>query len=188
MGFKRIAVFCGARKGNHPQYELAAQALGRYLADNHIELVYGGGNVGLMGTIADAMLARHGKVIGVIPNFLMEREVAHLGLTQLIQVETMHERKATIAKLVDGFIAMPGGIGTLDELCEMWTWSQLKLHQKPLGLLNTAGYFDQLVAFLDQVVAHGFMPQASRNQLQVADDCQQLLDLMRHSNKKLTSI
>ena len=150
---KRICVFCGANTGARPEYAGAARELALLLARRQIGLVYGGGNVGLMGVIADAMIEAGGEVIGVIPASLVAREVAHRGVTELRVVQTMHERKALMNELSDAFIAMPGGFGTLDELFEILTWSQLGIHGKPSGLLNVAGYYDDLLVMLDRAVA-----------------------------------
>ena len=153
----RICVFCGASAGRDPVFAEVAATLGRELAGRSIELVTGGGRVGLMGVVADAALAAGGRVTGVIPRFLVEREVAHRGLTDLHVVETLHERKALMHELSDGFIALPGGFGTLDELSESVTWAQLGLHAKPIGLVNVEGYFDGLVAFVAAAVGQGFV-------------------------------
>ncbi|MEW6613255.1 MAG: TIGR00730 family Rossman fold protein [Pseudomonadota bacterium] len=159
---KRICVFCGSSTGFDPRHAQAARALGGTLAQRRLGLVYGGGHVGLMGILADAVLAADGEAVGVIPEVLMEREVGHHGLTELHVVGSMHERKARMAELSDGFIALPGGIGTLEEFFEVWTWAQLGLHRKPVGLLNVAGYFDYLIAFLDHTVAQGFLQDRHR--------------------------
>ncbi len=154
---KAIAVYCGANPGGSPIYAEAARALGRVLVAQNVALVYGGGHVGLMGIIADEVLRLGGEVSGVIPQQLVDRELAHPGLTQLFVVRNMHERKAMMAELSDGFIAMPGGMGTLEELFEMLTWSQLGIHAKPIGVLNVEGYYDQLVGFLDHALAEAFI-------------------------------
>ena len=145
---KSIAVYCGANPGASPIYAEAARALGRALVSHNVALVYGGGHVGLMGIIADEVLRLGGEVSGVIPQQLVDRELAHAGLTRLFVVKNMHERKAMMAELSDGFIAMPGGMGTLEELFEMLTWSQLGIHRKPIGVLNTGGFYDLLAAFV----------------------------------------
>jgi uncharacterized protein (TIGR00730 family) len=155
---KRICVFCGANTGSRPEYANAARELASLMASRGIGLVYGGGNIGLMGIIADAMLEAGGEVIGVIPASLVAREVAHRGVTELRVVQTMHERKALMNELSDAFIAMPGGFGTLDEFFEILTWSQLGIHCKPSGLLNVAGYYDDLLVMLD----HGVMEKLLR--------------------------
>ncbi len=171
----RICVFCGSSAGNQPEYLQAAVQLGTALAKADIGLVYGGAQVGLMGAVADAALAAGGEVIGVIPRHLVERELAHEGLTQLIEVASMHERKARMADLADGFIALPGGVGTFEELFEVWTWGQLGHHHKPCALYNAASYYDKLIAFLDHALAEGFMKQPYRDMLIVADEVDTLL-------------
>ena len=173
---KRICVFCGSSMGNRPAYAEAAAALGRLLAGRGLGLVYGGGNVGLMGVMADAALAAGGEVIGVIPEALMKWEVGHLDLTQLHVVGSMHERKARMAELADAFIALPGGIGTMEELFEVWTWAQLGLHPKPLGFLDAEGYYNHLHAFLDHMAAEGFLRDRHRAMVAVDDDPARLLD------------
>src|SRR5262249_20375161 len=154
---KRLCVFCGSRSGASPVFADAARGLGELLVRRGCGLVFGGGHVGLMGVIADAVLQRGGEAIGVIPQGLVDRELAHPRCTQMHITQSMHERKALMAKLSDGFAALPGGYGTFDETFEMLTWSQLGLHQKPVGLLNVAGYFDGLLAFLDHTVREGFI-------------------------------
>ncbi len=175
----RLCVFCGSSPGNKPEYLVAAQQLGTALAKAGIGLVYGGAQVGLMGAVADAALAAGGEVIGVIPRHLVERELAHEGLTTLHEVSSMHERKAMMADLSDGFIALPGGVGTFEELFEVWTWGQLGHHQKPCALLNAAGYYDQLIAFLDHALTEGFMRQPYRDMLIVDTEANALLDKVR---------
>jgi len=165
---KRICVFCGSTKGDLEVYPEAATALGSLLAAHGFGLVYGGASIGLMGAVADAALQAAGDVTGVIPQSLVDKEIAHSGLTQTHIVDTMHERKALMAKLSDGFVALPGGIGTLEELFEMWTWAQLGIHDKPCVLLNVAGYYDELIRFLDKMTDSGYLKEASRSQLQVA--------------------
>lgn len=154
---QRICVYAGSNKGVHQEYEQAAQALGKELVARGLGLVYGGGQVGLMGVLADEVLAEGGEVIGIMPRALFPQEIAHKGLTTLYEVESMHERKALMADLADGFVALPGGAGTYDELFEILTWAQLRIHQKPIGLLNVSGYFDPLLALLDHTAAQGFM-------------------------------
>ncbi|HEX8363038.1 MAG TPA: TIGR00730 family Rossman fold protein [Longimicrobium sp.] len=175
---KRVCVFCGSSAGSRPVYAEAARATGRLLAERGIGLVYGGGNVGLMGEVADAVLAAGGEVTGVIPRQLMEREVGHRGLTELHVVGTMHERKALMADLADGFIALPGGFGTLDELCEVLTWSQLGIHAKPCGVLDVDGYFRALLALFDHAVAEGFVRPAHRALVLEATTPEVLLERM----------
>jgi uncharacterized protein (TIGR00730 family) len=178
MIVRRLCVFCGSSPGARSVYADAARALSAVLAQREIELVYGGGNVGLMGILADAMLAGGGKVIGVIPEALRGLEVAHEGLPDLRVVGSMHERKALMADLSDGFIALPGGIGTLDELIEITTWSQLGIHGKPIGLLNVARYFDPLLGMLDHAVIERFMRPEHRRILLVREEPNPLLDAM----------
>ncbi|TVT47318.1 MAG: TIGR00730 family Rossman fold protein [Denitromonas halophila] len=157
MTFKRLCVFCGARPGKRPEYAAAAQALGRTLAERDIELVYGGGNIGLMGVVADAVMSAGGSAIGVIPEALLKWEVGHQALTRLEVVDSMHTRKARMAELSDGFIALPGGLGTFEELFEVLTWAQLGFHGKPIGLLNVANYYTPLVQMVENGVDEGFM-------------------------------
>lgn len=153
----KVCVFCGSSMGTDPSYRAAAVAMGEELVRRDIELVYGGGKVGLMGVIADAVLASGGRVTGVIPKALVERETAHVGLTTLVTVENMHERKQEMAKRADGFISMPGGAGTLEEAFEQWTWAQLGIHQKPNGFLNVNGYFEPLRSMVARIVEEGFI-------------------------------
>lgn len=173
---KRLCVFLGSSPGFDPQYRAAAAALGGAMAARGIDLVYGGGSVGLMGVLADAVLAGGGAVTGVIPRALAEREVEHRGLSELILTVSMHERKAIMADACEGFVAIPGGIGTFEELFEAWTWAQLGDHAKPVALLNVGGFFDPLLAFLDGVVAAGFLKPVHRDLLIVADDIDTLFD------------
>lgn len=172
----RICVYLGSREGNRPAFRHAAQALGHSLAARGHTLVYGGARVGLMGVLANAALDAGGEVIGVMPDHLVEREQAHFGLTELIRVPNMHERKASMAANADGFIALPGGIGTFEELFEIWTWGYLGLHDKPLGLLNVDGFYTPLLTFLNSTVEQGFMAQATRDMLLDADTPAALLD------------
>lgn len=167
---KSVCVYCGSQEGRDPAYVTVARAMGDALADRSIRLIYGGGGIGLMGQIADRVLERGGQVVGVIPQALMRAEVAHSGLTELHVTSDMHERKAKMANLADAFITMPGGLGTLEELFETWTWAQLGYHNKPLGLLNVNGYFDGLLQFLDQAVADGFVRDRHRETLLVESD------------------
>ena len=171
----RICVYCGSRPGNDPDFLAAAESFGRLLADRGLGLVYGGGDVGLMGAAADGALDEGGEVFGVIPEALFEREVAHEGLTELAVVDSMHTRKRRMAELADGFVALPGGFGTLEELVEMLTWAQLGFHTDPRGLLNVAGYYDGLVSFFDAQVDAGFVEPAHRRLLTVTDDPAELL-------------
>ena len=165
---KRVCVFCGSSAGIRPEYGFAAQALTTELVRRGLGLVYGGGNVGLMGLLADSMLAAGGEVIGVIPQSLLEREVGHRGVTELRVVDTMHQRKALMNDLSDAFIALPGGFGTLEEFFEILTWSQLGIHAKPCGLLNVSGYYDDLMAMLDHAVTEHFLRPTYR-ELVIAD-------------------
>jgi uncharacterized protein (TIGR00730 family) len=176
---RRLCVFCGSSPGDDPGYAEAARAMGRTIAQAGIALVYGGASVGLMGEVADAALAAGGQVIGVLPRSLFDRELAHRGLTELRVVGSMHERKALMAELSDGFIAMPGGIGTFEELFEIWTWAQLGHHAKPCSLLNVNGFYDGLIGFLDSVVSHQLLKQATRDMLLVDRDPAALLDKLR---------
>jgi len=175
---KRICVFCGSSLGANAEYAQAAVALGGLLAARNIELVYGGGNVGLMGVIANAVLTAGGKVIGVIPHALAEREIEHRGLTHLHVVDSMHTRKAMMADLSDAFIAMPGGVGTFEEFFEAITWTQLGLHRKACGLLNVAGFYTPLAAFIDQAVSEGFIKPVHRAAIVVDDNAERLLDTL----------
>ena len=176
---KRLCVFCGANSGHDPRYGEAAAALGRGIAQAGLGLVYGGASIGLMGAVADAALAEGGEVIGVIPQTLVAREVAHHGLSDLRVVTSMHERKALMADLSDGFIALPGGVGTLEELFEVWTWSHLGLHRKPCGLLDVAGFYSGLGRFIDHVQQEGFLRDGVRNMLLMAEDPTQMIAAMR---------
>jgi uncharacterized protein (TIGR00730 family) len=175
---KRVCVFCGSAPGRDPGYAAAAQALGRLLPDRGLELVYGGSHVGLMGILADAALAAGGTAVGVIPRGLQTRELAHQGLTELRVVGSMHERKATMAELADGFLALPGGMGTLEETAEVLTWAQLGIHRKPVGLLDVAGYWRPLVDFFDHAAAEGFLKPEHRALVLVEAEPARLLDRM----------
>ena len=173
---KRVCVFCGSSLGTHPAFETLAKQLGAILAKRRLALVYGGGKVGLMGMLANAVLAGGGEVIGVIPKALARKEVAHRDLADLRVVGSMHERKALMADLSDAFIALPGGMGTLEEFCEIVTWAQLGLHRKPCGLVDQNDYFRQLIAFLDDAVAAGFVRPEHRALVLVDKDPERLLD------------
>ena len=175
----RLCVFCGSNPGSEPSYLAMAQALGRMLAQEKIGLVYGGGAVGLMGAVADAALESGGEVIGVIPQALMDKEIGHRGLADLRVVGSMHERKALMAELAGGFIALPGGLGTFEELFEVWTWAQLGYHRKPCALLNVAGFYDRLISFLDDVVERGFVKPIHRSMLIVEDEPAALIQAIR---------
>ena len=173
---KRICVFCGSNSGANPAYALAAQEVGRLFCERGIVLVYGGGSVGLMGTLANACLSEGGRVIGVIPRALADREIAHTGLTELRIVSSMHERKATMADLSDAFMALPGGYGTWEELFEILSWSQLGIQQKTCGLLNVNGYYDPLLELADRAVTEGFLRATPRGLLLSDDDPERLLE------------
>jgi uncharacterized protein (TIGR00730 family) len=173
---KRVCVYCGSSVGNQPIYRDMAEAMGALLARRGIGLVYGGGNVGLMGIVADAALAGGGEVIGVIPHALANREIAHAGVTDLRVVDSMHTRKALMADLSDAFIAMPGGVGTFEEFFEAVTWTQLGVHRKPCGLLNAGAFYSPLAAFIDQAVTEGFIKPIHRAMIVVDDDPERLLD------------
>ena len=173
---KRVCVFCGSSPGARPEYTETAQDLGSLLVERGLGLVFGGADVGLMGRLADAVMSEGGEAIGVIPQALVDREIAHLGLSDLRVVGSLHERKATMAELSDAFIALPGGLGTLEELFEVYTWSQLGLHAKPCALLNVAGYFDALAGFLDHAVAERFVSEHHRETLIVEEHPRALLD------------
>jgi uncharacterized protein (TIGR00730 family) len=179
---KSLCVYCGSSMGASPAYADAARALAKAMVDQDIGLVYGGGNIGLMGTIATEVLQLGGKATGVIPKALMEREIGHVDLTQLHIVKDMHERKALMAELSDGFIAMPGGIGTLEELFEVFTWSQLGFHDKPIGLLNVNGFYDGLTGFLRHVVDQGFLKDVQASLLVCEARPAQLLERFKSYN------
>jgi hypothetical protein len=176
--FRRLCVFCGSSPGARPEYLEAASQVGRLLAHRGIGLVYGGGRVGLMGAVADAALADGGKVIGIIPGTLARKEVAHQGLADLRIVNSMHERKAQMAELSDGFLALPGGFGTLEELFEVVTWAQIGIHHKPCGLLNVEGYFDPMLSFLDHMLQERFVRPEHRSLILTDTDPARLLDRM----------
>jgi uncharacterized protein (TIGR00730 family) len=175
---KRVCVYCGSSTGNKDIYRDMAEAMGALLARRGIGLVYGGGNVGLMGIVADAALAGGGEVIGVIPQSLADREVAHVGVTDLRVVDSMHTRKALMAELSDAFIAMPGGVGTFEEFFEAVTWTQLGVHRKPCGLLNAGAFYSPLAAFIDQAVTEGFIKPIHRAMIVVDDDPERLLNAL----------
>jgi uncharacterized protein (TIGR00730 family) len=177
---KRITVFCGSSSGTEAIYTSQATLLGKTLANRNIELVYGGAKVGLMGAVADGVLNSGGKVIGVLPNFLRSKEIAHPELTQLIVVDTMHDRKTQMNDLSDGVIALPGGFGTLDELFEMLTWEQLGLHQKPIAILNVDGYYDALLVFIQTMVNKGLLKEVNQQMLLVSNSIDDLLDKMEN--------
>ena len=172
---RSICVFCGSSNGVSASYAAAAKALAVCAAAQRIQIVYGGASVGIMGVLADSMLAAGGRVIGVIPRALVHREIAHTGLTELHVVESMHERKARMAELADAFVALPGGLGTLEELFEIWTWGMLGLHDKPYGLLDVDGYYQPLITFLDHARDEGFVRPSQRDRLVVDTDAERLL-------------
>ncbi len=178
MKMKRISVFCGSSSGNHRGYREQARLLGRTLAQQNLELVYGGARVGLMGAVADGALQEGGRVIGVLPRFLVSKEVAHEGLSELILVDSMHERKTRMNELSDGVIALPGGFGTLEEFFEMLTWAQLGLHNKPIGILNLDGFYDELIRLVGKMVDHGFLKEEHRQMLMVDTEIDGLLRRM----------
>lgn len=175
---KSITVFCGASSGNNTLYCEQAKALGSLLVKRNIGVVYGGAHIGVMGALADAALAAGGRVTGVIPKFLQTKEIAHEGLSALVLVDTMHERKMKMHELCDGMIALPGGFGTLEELFEVLTWAQLGLHKKPIGLLNTNGYYDSLIAMIQTMVDRGFLKEHNQKMLIVSEDIDDLLTQM----------
>jgi uncharacterized protein (TIGR00730 family) len=175
---RRVCVFCGSATGAVPAYAAAARRFGECLTRRKLGLVYGGGNIGLMGVLADAVLAGGGEVIGVIPGMLREKELAHGALTELHVVGSMHARKALMAEKADAFVALPGGYGTADEFFEMLTWRQLRLHDKPIGLLNVAGFFDPFLVWVDLMVREGFVKHANRTSLRVSEEAESLLDLL----------
>jgi uncharacterized protein (TIGR00730 family) len=177
-----LCVFCGSKAGDRPVYAEAARQLGELLVRRGIGLVFGGGHIGLMGVLADAMLSQGGRVVGVIPRALVDRELAHPAVGEMHIVESMHQRKARMAELSDAFAALPGGYGTGDELFEMLTWAQLGIHRKPIGLLNTAGFFDPLLAWIDQTVREGFLKPKHRELLKVAETPERLLEVLAGSS------
>jgi len=180
----RVCVFCGASSGRAPAYAEAARAFGAALAGRGLGLVYGGGRVGLMGAVADAALAAGGEVVGVIPQELVDRELAHGGLTKLHVVGSLHERKALMAELSDGFVALPGGFGTLDELLEQLTWSQLGLHAKPIGLLDVEGYWRPLIALARHATEEGFVRESDLGAIAISDDSEALLDRLERLTRE----
>jgi uncharacterized protein (TIGR00730 family) len=182
----QLAVYCGSAPGSDCAFADAARATAAAMVREHVQLVYGGGRLGLMGLIADSMLELGGEVYGVIPQALVDIEVAHPSVTQLHVVETMHERKAKMTELADGFLALPGGIGTLDELFEAWSWNALGYHKKPFCLLNVDGYWDGLIAFIDHATASGFMSQRRRGQLLIASTPEEALELLDEAAEAAT--
>lgn len=178
MPLRSLCVYCGSSAGRRPVYREAARAFARAMTARGTGLVYGGSSYGIMGALADEVLRAGGTAVGVIPSALVSHERAHRNLTELVITASMHERKAVMAERADGFVALPGGIGTMEELFEIWTWAQLGIHHKPCGLLNAAGYYDRLVEFLDVAAAEGFVHAAQRQMLIVADDAETLLDAL----------
>lgn len=176
---KRISVFCGSSFGTEKIYEQEAYNLGKTLAEQNIELVYGGANVGLMGAVANGVLDNNGKAIGVLPTFLQKVEIGHENLTELILVETMHQRKTKMDELSDGIITLPGGFGTLEEFFEMLTWAQLGLHKKPVAILNTNGFYDELLSLIQKMVDNGFLKQANQEMLIWSNNIDDLIDKMK---------
>ncbi len=177
---KRITVFCGSSSGTDEKYTQQAFLLGQTLAKENIEVIYGGAKIGLMGSVAQGALSEGGKVIGVMPGFLKEMEITHEGLSELIWVGSMHERKTKMNDLCDGVIALPGGYGTLDELFEMLTWAQLGLHKKPIAILNIGGYYDALIVLLENMVAQGLLKEQNRSMVLISDNIPDLLNQMRN--------
>jgi uncharacterized protein (TIGR00730 family) len=177
---KSITVFCGSSFGSDEIYKEQATLLGQTLAKQNIQLIYGGANVGLMGAVADGVLQEGGKAIGVLPHFLQSKEIAHQDLTELILVETMHERKTKMNDLCDGVIVLPGGYGTLEEFFEMITWAQLGLHKKPIAILNIDGFYDDLIKLVQTMVDKGFLKQINKEMLLVSDSIDELLEKMRN--------
>ena len=179
---KRVCVFCGSSMGYHPIYQKSAHDLGRHIAHENISLIYGGGSVGLMGVLADSVLANGGEVIGIIPRFLYEKEVGHDGISELIIVDSMHERKQKMAELSHGFIAMPGGIGTMEELFEIFTWAQLALIKKPVAVYNVNQFFDNILSFLVKMVQDGFIKDITVRSLIVSHNIRELIAKMEAFN------
>jgi uncharacterized protein (TIGR00730 family) len=184
---RRLCVFCGSRVGSRSSYADRARRLGELMAERAMTLVFGGGHIGLMGILADAVLGGGGQAVGVIPQALVDKELAHAGLTELHVVRTMHERKAVMADLSDGFVALPGAFGTADELFEILTWAQLGIHAKPIGLLNVAGYFSPILSWLDLAVHEGFLKSKHRQLLLQADDPEQLIGMLQNYRPAVTS-
>ena len=181
-----VCVYCGSRSGSDPRHALAARQAGQAIGQRRWQLVYGGGRVGLMGTVADAVLASGGRVVGVIPQKLREREVDHTSLSEIHIVDTMHQRKQMMAERADVFLALPGGIGTLEELFEVWTWRQIGYHDQPIGLLNVGGFYDGLLAFLRHTVSNGFLEQTQLDSLHVGTDADKLLERLHGACAKAT--
>ena len=180
MNINRIAIFCGASIGFNPVYAEQARKLGSFLADRKIGIIFGGGKFGMMGTIADAMLEKNAEVIGVIPEFLKLEEIEHTGITKMITTENMSDRKMIISKMVDAYIALPGGFGTLDEVMEVLTLGQLHIERKPIAFLNTQGFFDPIIAQFDLMVKEGFLKQENRDMVLIHNDIEQLFEMMKN--------
>lgn len=176
---KRVTVFCGSNMGSDKNFQSQATFVGKTLAKNQIEVVYGGAKVGLMGALADGALSEGGRVIGILPKFLSSKEIVHDGLTELIMVETMHKRKTMMNELCDGVIALPGGFGTLEELFEMTTWAQLGLHKKPIAILNTNGFYDALIVMIQSMVDNGFLKAENQKMILISDNIEDLLQKMK---------
>ena len=183
---KRLAVYCGSATGTDPAFAGATRAIAQAMVSKGVDLVYGGGRLGLMGLVADSMLELGGKVYGVIPDALVDLEVAHTGITELTRVPNMHERKAKMTDLADAFIALPGGIGTFDELFEAWSWNALGYHAKPFCLLNVQGFWDKMIEFIDHATASGFLSQSRRRQLLVASSPEEALNLLDEAAGRAT--
>jgi len=183
---KRLAVYCGSAGGGDPRFEEAARELGRTMAERGLELVYGGGRLGLMGIVADTVIAYGGRTYGVIPRALVDKEVAHSGLTELITVTTMHERKARMTELCDAFVCLPGGIGTLDEMFEAWTWNALGYHCQPFALLNVAGFWTPFIEFMGHVSRSGFLSQKRLDQLIIGETPEQVINLLDEAAARAT--
>ncbi len=175
---KSICIFCGSATGNDPEFHRIAEETGKYFAENKIRLIYGGGNVGLMGIVSNTVMKNRGETTGVIPQFMMNKEIANFNITELIEVKSMHERKAKMADLADGFIVLPGGIGTMDEFFEIWTWKQLHLHTKPIGVLNFNGYYDALLKFIKDMISQGFLAQQKFDEICISDSISELISKM----------
>jgi len=178
---KHLCIFCGSSKGNDPVYENSALELAEIIVNEGLTMVYGGGSIGIMGVLADKILSMNGKVIGVIPRFLYDLEVGHDNVTELIIVESMHERKQKMAEISDGFLALPGGFGTLEEMGEILTWIQLKLIRKPIGLLNINGFYDQFLDMLDNMVAAGFLKKNNRDILLSSNDPENIINIIKNA-------
>lgn len=183
MRARSLCVFCGSMVGNNPSYAQKAKELGHLLAENEIDLVYGGASIGVMGALAESTLASGGDVYGVMPKFLSDREVAHKKLTKLFITNSMHDRKALMANLSDGFVALPGGYGTLEELFEAITWSQLKMHKKPVMILNSDGFYDPLIQFIEHTIRSGFIKESCRDILKVCNEPEEIIDYFNSFGK-----